>query len=74
MDNSDTAREEEQYRQAERAMLLAEDAAKRIAGIATDLRKDHAPEHLAAALEDAATSIRTAHREMVKATYWTVPD
>ena len=46
MDRSDTAREEEQYRQAERAMLLAEDAAKRITAIATDLRKDHAPEHL----------------------------
>jgi len=73
VDSAEQIREEEHFRQVERAMLYAEDAARKMAAIASDLEKDGAPEHLVTALTTAAESIRDEHRRLMKSVYWRAP-
>ena len=73
MDSAEQIREEEHFRQVERAMLYAEEAARKMAAIAADLAKDGAPEHLVTTLTTAAGSIRDEHRKLVKSVYWRAP-
>lgn len=67
-------KDEEQFRQVERALLYADDAARKIAKIAEDLRQAGADPHLIAALESGGEAVRADHREMMKRVYFRAPD
>lgn len=67
-------REEEHFRQVERALLYADDAARKIAEIAAGLKKDGAAPHLVVALETAADAVRADHRRLMKSVYFRAPD
>lgn len=64
------AREEAQFRKVEGAMLHVEDAARRLAEAAEELKRDEAPAYLVAALETAAGAVRADHRRLMKSVYW----
>lgn len=66
-------KDEEHFRQVERALLYADDAARKIAKIAGDLRKDGADPHLIEALEAGSEAVRGDHREMMKRVYFRAP-
>lgn len=68
------AREEAQFRKVEGAMLHVEDAARRLAEAAEELKRDAAPVYLIAALETAAGAVRADHRRLMKSVYWPAVD
>ncbi len=74
MNSSDRLREEEHFRQVERALLYADDAARRIGEIATELKKNEAAAHLVSALETAADAVRADHRRLMKSVYFRAPE
>jgi hypothetical protein len=67
-------REEEHFRQVERAMLYVDEAARKVAEAAEKLKQDGGSPHLVAALETAATSVRADHKRLIKSVYWKAPD
>ncbi|MGI8462323.1 MAG: hypothetical protein ACR2OC_11940 [Solirubrobacterales bacterium] len=71
---TDQMREEEQFRQAERAMLFADDAARRISSIAAQLEREDGPDYMVEALEKASAAIRSEHKRMMKSIYWRPPE
>jgi len=71
---AEQAREEGQFRKVEGAMLHAEDAARRLAEVAGELKREGAPAHLVAALETAAGAVRADHKRLMKSVYWPTPD
>jgi len=73
MDLTEQVREEEHFRQVERALLYADDAARKIGEIAARLKKDEASPGLIAALETAADAVRADHRRLMKSVYFRVP-
>ncbi|MGI9020099.1 MAG: hypothetical protein ACR2G3_05250 [Solirubrobacterales bacterium] len=73
MDQAAQLREEEHFRQVERALLYADDAARKLGDIAAALKKDGAAAHLTAALETAASSIRADHKRLMKSVYFRAP-
>lgn len=73
MNLPDQLREEEQFRQVERALLYADDAARKVGEIAAGLKRDGADLHLIAALETAADSIRADHKRLMKSVYFRAP-
>ncbi|HET7417339.1 MAG TPA: hypothetical protein VFJ61_06925 [Solirubrobacterales bacterium] len=64
------AQEEAQFRKVEGAMLHVEDAARRLAEAADELKQDDAPAFLIAALETAAGAVRADHKRLMKSVYW----
>lgn len=66
-------RDEEHYRQIERALLYADDAARKIGKIAEELRRAGCDADLVAALEGGSDAIRSEHREMTKSVYFRAP-
>lgn len=73
VNSQDQRRDEEQFRQVERALLYADDAARRIGEIAGGLKRESADPHLVAALETAADSIRADHKRLMKSVYFRAP-
>lgn len=73
MDAAQQRRDEEHFRQVERALLYADDAARRIGEISAVLKKDDASPHLVAALETAADAVRADHRRLMKSVYFRAP-
>jgi hypothetical protein len=73
MAGAEQAREEGHYRKVEAAMLYVEDAGRRLAEAADELRKDGASAHLIAALETAASAVRADHSRLMKSVYWQAP-
>jgi hypothetical protein len=67
------AREEAQFRKVEGAMLHVEDAARRLAEVADELKQDDAPAYLVAAIETAAGAVRADHKRLMKSVYWPTP-
>lgn len=67
---SPQAKEEAQFRRVEGAMLHVEDAARRLAEIADELKREDAPAYLVAALETAAGAVRADHKRLMKSVYW----
>lgn len=65
MTRAEQAREEEHFRKVEGAMLHVEDAGRRLAEAATELKKDGAEPHLVAALETAAGAVRADHSRLM---------
>jgi hypothetical protein len=66
--------EEARFRKVEGAMLHVEDAARRLAETAEELRRDNdAPAYLVAALETAAGAVRADHQRLMKSVYWPAP-
>lgn len=66
--------EEARFRKVEGAMLHVEDAARRLAETAEELkREDDAPAYLIAALETAAGAVRADHQRLMKSVYWPAP-
>ena len=55
-------------------MVHVEDAARRLAEAAAELKRDDAPAHLVAALETAAGAVRADHKRLMKAVYWPAAD
>lgn len=74
VNSAEQLREEEHFRQVERALLYADDAARKIGEIAAALKKDGASPHLVAALETAADAVRADHRRLMKSVYFKAPD
>ena len=68
------AQEEAQFRKVEGAMLHVEDAARRLAEAAEELKRDEAPAYLVAALETAAGAVRADHKRLMKSVYWPAVD
>lgn len=66
-------KDEEQFRQVERALLYADDAARKIAKIVDGLRKDGADPHLIEVLQAGSDAVRAEHREMMKRVYFRAP-
>jgi hypothetical protein len=64
------AQEEAQFRKVEGAMLHVEDAARRLAEAAEDLKREEGPAYLVAALETAAGAVRADHKRLMKSVYW----
>lgn len=64
------AREEAQFRKVEGAMLHVEDAARRLAEAADELKREDGPPYLVAALETAAGAVRADHKRLMKSVYW----
>lgn len=73
MTQSDQLREEAHFRQVERALLYADDAARKIKEIAASLENEDASAHLVAALETAADAVRADHRRLIKSVYFRAP-
>jgi hypothetical protein len=73
VDQAAQMREEAHFRQVERALLYADDAARKVGEIAATLKKDGAAPHLTAALETAASSIRADHKRLLKSVYFRAP-
>jgi len=71
---AEQAREEARFRKVEGAMLHVEDAARRLAEVADELKQEGAPAHLLAALETAAGAVRADHKRLMKSVYWPAPD
>ena len=67
-------KDEEHFRQVERALLYADDAARKIGRIADELRRDGGDPHLVRALEAGGEAVRANHREMMKKVYFRAPD
>jgi hypothetical protein len=68
------AEEEARFRKVEGAMLHVEDAARRLAEVAEELKRDNdAPAYLVAALETAAGAVRADHQRLMKSVYWPAP-
>lgn len=66
-------RDEQRYRQIERALLFADDAARRIAQIAEEIKQGGADPDLVQALESGSEAIRAEHRQMMKRVYFRPP-
>lgn len=66
-------RDEAQFREVEKALLYADDAARKIAKIAAALRKEGAGADLAEALEAGSDAVRADHRQMMKRVYFRAP-
>lgn len=73
MDRAEQERDEEHHRKAESAMLIVNDAARRLQRTADDLRQDGAPDHVVQALETAAVSLSDSHKQLIRSTYWHAP-
>jgi hypothetical protein len=71
---AEQAKEEAQFRKVEGAMLHVEDAARRLAEAAAELKSDGAPAYLVAALETAAGAVRADHKRLMKSVYWPASD
>lgn len=65
--------DEAHFRQVERALLYADDAARRILGIADELSRDGCDPGLVDALRSGSESIREEHRTMIKRVYFRAP-
>lgn len=74
MSDADQIREEEHFREVERAMLYVDEAARKVAEAAEALEQDGASLHLIAALETAAASVRADHKRLIKSVYWKAPE
>ena len=74
MSDANRIRDEEHFRQVERAMLYVDEAARRVAETAKALKDDGGSPHLVSALETAAGSLRTDHKRLLQSVYWKVPD
>ena len=74
VNGADQIREEEHFRQLERAMLYVDEAARKLAAAAEALKQDDAAPHLIAALETAAVSIQADHKRLIKSVYWKAPE
>ena len=66
-------RDEEHFRQVERALLYADDAARKIGKIAEQLRRDGCDPGLVVALEKGSVAVRADHRQMMKSVYFRAP-
>lgn len=66
-------RDERHFRQVEKAILFADDAARQIGRIADGLEADDADPHLVRTLREAADSVRDDHRQMIKRAYFGAP-
>lgn len=73
MDRAEQERDEEHHRKAEAAMLVVNDAARRLQRTANELRSDGAPDHMVDALETAAGSLSDSHKQLIRTTYWHAP-
>lgn len=73
MNAAEQIREEEHFREVERAMLYVDEAARKVAEAAEALKQDGATPHLIAALETAAGSIQADHKRLIKSVYWKAP-
>lgn len=62
-------RDEEHYRQIERALLYADDAARKIGKIADELSRDGCDPDLVATLRNGGEAIREEYRQMMKSVY-----
>ena len=67
-------RDEEHFRQVERALLYADDAARKIGRIADELREAGADPHLVDALVSGSEAVRAEHRQMMKRVYFRAPE
>lgn len=68
--SSQQAKEEAQFRRVEGAMLHVEDAARRLAEVTEQLKREDAPAYLVAALETASGAVRADHKRLMKSVYW----
>jgi hypothetical protein len=66
--------DEAQFRQVERALLYADDAARKIAKIADALKREGADPQLVEALQAGSDAVRADHRQMMKRVYFRAPD
>lgn len=66
-------RDEAQFREIEKALLWADDAATRIGKIGKQLRKEGADTDLVTALEAGSEAIRAEHRQMMRRVYFRAP-
>lgn len=73
MSDVDQFREEEHFREVERAMLYVDEAARKCEEAVKTLRRDGAAPHLITALETAAGSLRADHKHLIKSVYWKAP-
>lgn len=55
-------------------MLHVEDAGRRLAEVAAELKREDAPAYLVAALETAAGAVRADHKRLMKSVYWPAPE
>lgn len=67
------ARDEAQYREIERALLFADEAARKTEKTAKQLRKEGAHGDLVTALEAGSKAIRAEHLQMMRRVYWRAP-
>lgn len=66
-------RDEQHFRQVEKALLYVDDAARQVGRIADGLESDGCDPQLVIALRDAAEAVRDDHREMMKRVYFRAP-
>lgn len=67
-------RDEQHFRQVEKALLHVDDAARQIGRIADGLAGDGGDPHLIEALRETAERVRGEHRELMKRVYFRAPD
>jgi hypothetical protein len=72
--DSKQKQDEDHFRQVERALLYADDAARKIGKIAEQLRRDGCDPGLVAALERGSEAVRAEHRQMMKSVYFRAPE
>jgi hypothetical protein len=66
-------KDEEHFRQVERALLFVDDAARKVSRIADDLRSDDADPELVTAIQAAGDALRADHRQLMKSVYFRPP-
>lgn len=71
--DAEQKRDEEHFRQVEKALLYADDAARKIGRVADRLEADDCDPYLVAALRKSALAVRDEHGEMMKRVYWRAP-
>ena len=74
MNSAHQAKDEEHFREIERAMLYVDEAARKTEQAAEALKSDGAAAHLIAALETAAGALRADHKRLIKSVYWKAPE
>lgn len=67
-------RDEQHFRQVEKALLHVDDAARQIGRAADGLTGDGGDPHLIEALRETAERVRGEHRELMKRVYFRAPD
>ncbi|MEK6277359.1 MAG: hypothetical protein AABM29_05030 [Actinomycetota bacterium] len=70
---ADQARDEQNFREAERVMLFIDDAARNATRAAEELKAKDAEPYLVNALETAAGAMRAEHSRLMKSVYYPAP-